>query len=285
MISGHWENKITDKFVRSRFQNKVQRFNDLGISPPRVVVEQGTGWHGVDVILFYLCGANSILTYDTMPWLNKMLFERVLKHALDLREIVLEWRGVNRDVLDQRIVKLEKLAEFQFPRILESLGIKYRVRKDMKRSDIMSNSVDLFYSDSTMQRIYPDDINVLLHEAYRFLKKNKTSYHVIDCKDFHAITDESVPELGYLTYSEHFWKLLTSKYINYQNRLRLPHFVEIFQSAGFEVEITDRLISEGNLTFVLKHLSNCRPSENTSPIEIAVSKFEMIAHKVHCFSE
>ena len=45
---------------------KVNRLNAAGIEPPETVVEQGTGWLGLDLVLFHLAGTRRIFTYDTI---------------------------------------------------------------------------------------------------------------------------------------------------------------------------------------------------------------------------
>src|SRR5262245_51560734 len=68
-------------FVRSH-AFFVDSFFRHRIAPPRRVYEQGTGWHGSEVLAFYLLGANRILTSDTSRWFRKASLDRTARVLL-----------------------------------------------------------------------------------------------------------------------------------------------------------------------------------------------------------
>ena len=58
-----------------------------------------------------------------------------------------------------------------------------------------------------------------------------------------------VPELGYLRWSARLWSLVTSRFLNYQNRLRSPEFIQLFGAAGLRSTITELRLTPENLAY------------------------------------
>ena len=150
------------------------------------------------------------------------------------------------------------------PELLERLGVNVQVTRSMDRSEIGSASVDLFYSDSVLQFMEPRDLTTLVRQALRFLKPSGVSFHVIDCSDLHAANDRRIPRLAYLTYPDALWKLLTSRYLNYQNRLRMPQFAELFDREGLASEVVSPVLSPEDVEFTSRHLAR----DGHHPLEV-----------------
>ena len=193
-----WKSIVSESFVRSTLEAKVRRFNAAGIAPPEVVVEQGTGWHGLDLVLFHLAGTRRIITYDTRPWLREELLRANARVLVASTVVVKRWRGTKPGAVDERAARLGRSLDCSGPELLESLGVTVRVMRSMHRSDLHPRSVDLFYSDSVLQFVAPDDLETLIAQARRFLKPTGVSFHVVDCSDFHAQKDPRIPSLAYL---------------------------------------------------------------------------------------
>lgn len=147
---GHWHRVASDAFVLPRLESKIARLNAAGIRPPEVVVEQGTGWHGLDPVLFHLAGARRIVTYDTTPWLREELFRHTAEVLASATDIVKRWRGTHPERVDERAAHLGYNLARPWPALVESLGLTIRVTRSMDRSEIEPDSVDLFYSDSVL---------------------------------------------------------------------------------------------------------------------------------------
>lgn len=273
--TGRLESRIDAGFVAQRFEDKVAQFLAAGVRPPRLVVEQGTGWHGADLVLFHLAGAKQIVTYDTRPWLRPVFVRAIALQAPELAGTVASWTA-DEPAVRERAAALARLAADPRVDIMRTLSATYHVTSSMRRESLQSCSVDLFYSDSVMQRIEPSYLASLLSETRRALSAGGQTHHVIDCKDFHAIDDARVPELAYLRPSERAWRLCTSRYLNYQNRLRLPQMVAIFERAGFEVRTLAERRTEANLAFARAELAHLPAWRELSPEELAVSRFELV---------
>lgn len=272
--------RIDEAFVVRRFEAKVDQFQRAGLMAPRVVLEQGSGWHGIDLVLFHLAGSERIHTFDTRPWLRPNLVRSVARAAVNVAPIVARWSG-DADGVAARAAALASAAADETHDILELLGAEYTATASMSRAGIADDSVDLFYTDSVVQRFVPSDLAALLGEVRRVLAPNGATHHVVDCKDFHAIDDKRIPELGYLTPGSRRWGLMTSRYLNYQNRLRMPQLVDAFESAGFTVRTLEERRTPENLEFARTQLAGHGLWGHLDPEAVAVSRFELVGECPH----
>ena len=266
-----------EDFIRARLRTKVDRFNLAGIEPPEAVVEQGTGSLGLDLVLFHLAGARRILTYDTTPWLRADLLRRNAEVLVAATDIVRRWCGTVPEDIEDRAARLRTSLDAPRDILLKRLGVTVRVTRSMDRSEIGSASVDLFYSDSVMQFVAGRDLMALVREARRLLKPSGRCFHWVDCFDSHSRTDARVPKLAYLRWPEPAWSLLTSRYLNYQNRWRMPRFVTLFESEGFRVRTFRTVVHADDLAYVKRRLAHTARFEDMAPDDIAASRFLLTA--------
>lgn len=273
--TGHWNHVASDRFVRPRLEAKVSRFNAAGIRPPDVVVEQGTGWHGLDLLLFHAAGARRIVTCDTTPWLREDLVRYNARSFAAWSDIVQRWCGTDPEAVEERAGRLRRDADLPWPDLLASLGVTLRVTRSMERAGIDSDSVDLFYSDSVLQFVEPGDLETLVQEARRFLKASGVSFHVIDCVDLHAMKDRRIPPLGYLGWPEPVWRLMTSRYLNYQNRLRMPELAALFARHGLPSQVTHPVVEGDDLDYARRHLAQRARFTGMTVDDIATRSFRL----------
>ena len=273
--TGHWKEVASDRFARTVLERKVSGFNAAGIRPPDTVVEQGTGWLGLDLVLFHVAGARRIVTYDTTPWLREDLVRFHARECPLWTDIAKRWRGVDHEAVDERAKQLRRDADDPWPTLLASLGVTVRVTRSMDRAEIESDSVDLFYSDSVLQFMEPRDLETLAQEAGRFLKASGVSYHVIDCFDLHAGKDGRIPRLAYLAWPEPAWRLMTSRYLNYQNRLRMPEFAALFDRHGLPSRATHPVVAAEDLDYARRRLAHDARFAGMTPEEIAAQSFRL----------
>ncbi len=274
---GSWRGLVDPEFVLSEARARVTDFAAAGIAPPKVVVEQGTGWHGADLVLFALAGARRLTTYDATPWLRPELLGELLRLAPRLAPIVREWPGLEDAGLDRRADELAALADRPLHEQLAGLRCTRIVTRSARRAELATGSVDLVYSNSVLQRVTPDDLAALTAEWARALKRDGKTFHIVDTKDFHSITDPRVPQLGYLRWSPRLWRLATSRYLNYQNRLRSPEFARLFESAGLEATVTERLVTPENVAYAREHFASDPRFRKLTVEELATTQTKLCA--------
>ena len=266
--------RFTDAgYLRRRLATKIARFNAAGIEPPGTVVEQGTGWLGSDLVLFHLAGARRIVTYDTTPWLRPDLLRRSAAVLAAAPDVVKRWRGTAPDDVQVRAERLRASADAASDILLDRMGVTVRVTRSMDRPEIGSASVDLFYSDSVLQFVTTPDLAALVREARRFLKPSGSCLHVVHCYDSHAKRDLRIPPLAYLKWPEPVWDLLTSRYLNYQNRWRMPQFVTLFETEGYRVRTLNPVVRAEEVDYARRRLARAARFEGMSPEEIATRSF------------
>ena len=215
-------------------------------------------------------GASS---YDTMPWLRADLLRRNAEVLVDAADIVKRWSGTVPEDVEERAKRLRADLDRSRDSVLKRLGVTGRVTRSMDRSEIGTGTVDLFYSDSVLQLVDPRDLSVLVREARRFLKPSGRCLHVVDCRDTSVLHDHRVPRLAYLAWPEPVWWLLTSRYLNYQNRWRMPQFVKLFENEGFRVRVLDPIIQAGDIAYARRRLASAARFADMSLAEIATSSF------------
>ena len=270
--------RFTDSgYVRRQLATKINRINAADIPPPGTVVEQGTGWVGTDLVLFHLAGVRRIVTYDTMPWLRPNLLRRNAEILAGAADIVKRWRGAVPDDVDARAERLRAGLDAPWDVLLKRLGATVRVTRSMDRSEVAPASVDLFYSYSVLQFMDPRDLAVLVRGARRFLKPSGRCFHTVDCFDSHAGHDARIPRLAYLVWPEPAWNLLTSRYLNYQNRWRMPQFVALFRSEGFAARTLQAVVDAEDLAYVERRLARAPRFVNVPRSALATSRFLLVS--------
>ena len=66
---------------------------------------------------------------------------------------------------------------------------------------------------------------------------------------------------------------MTSRYLNYQNRLRMPQFAELFDREGLASEVVNPVLSPEDAGFTNRHLARDRRFRSMSAEDIAVRSF------------
>jgi len=276
-LRGNWAAVTEPSFVLSEAESRITDFIEAGLRPPRVVVEQGTGWHGTDLVLFALSGATQVETFDTTRWLRPELLGAVMKLAPELAPIVARWPGVDLTEARARADDIARHSAAPLEEQLRSLECTQRVTRGPYRPELPDDSVDLFYSNSVLQRVAPDPLRTLVSEAQRFLRHDGQSFHIIDTKDFHSITDARVPQLGYLRWSEAEWRLATSRYLNYQSRLRSPAFIRIFEARFNQTRVVSRLVDPENLDYAQRNHGEDPRFADMSLEELAATQTKLVS--------
>lgn len=273
--TGRWDRFMNEDFLRSRARLKADQFERAGLTVPARAVEQGTGWHGLDLVFLHLAGCQSLVTYDTRPWLQGPLLARVFQNAGLVAEAATRWSAVDPVLARVRAAELERIDTQDLEELLGRIDASYHVGTSFERPELEEGSCDLFFSDSVLQRVRPDGLETLVRESRRFLAPTGRQHHVIDCKDFHSITDARVPELAYLRYAPRLWDAMTSTYLNYQNRWRKSDFVDLFGRFGMGSELFGVLRREENVRWLRERAHTLRLGRVEPLEEVAVTRFEL----------
>lgn len=177
------------------------------------ILEIGSGWMPMMPYLFKSLGeCSKIYTYD----INKHYDNKYI------------------DQLNQLFPSLQDYYE-QIP-----AGSKYNLPSFVEyfpKRDVgdgkLPNDVDLVFSRFVLEHVDRDSM-MKMHKNLRQLDDDTLVLHMISPSDHRAYTDKSLSIYDFLKYSQDEWDSIQTKF-DYHNRLRLPQYLEIFKSTGFEL--------------------------------------------------
>jgi hypothetical protein len=202
------------------------------------ILEVGTGWHGIDLVLFNLVGARHIHTVDhhrhlTLQSLQTHTPEILLPHYLErLSELA---PGVR-----QRVAALKWEKWVTLDEALRDLSVTLWISRSCLTHglDIAPESIDIFYSDSVLHRIPEKDLASLLKDVgERLMRSGSVCFHRTDQCDINSQShlDTNLWRLAYLKYPDWFFDTIISGRFNSQNRLRESDFIKLLEASGVHV--------------------------------------------------
>lgn len=220
--------------------SKIKQMGDLKIED-KTILKFGTGWHCMDIILLYLLGAKKIYTVDHHLHTSfdsfKITFDFII--ASDIQQHYNLEALVSKNIFEERVSILdEKInnCEGSILDLFKELNIHF-IKRDSCRliSTDLEDRIDLFYSESTLQRIPWNELRSSVEIIINKMNNRGVLFHKIDLKDINAINRISTKswELGYLKYSDAVFNFLTSS-LNYQNRMRESDFLKLFEQNGLK---------------------------------------------------
>lgn len=194
-------------------------------------VELGTGKFPVVPLGLALNGA-SVTTIDLNPILST---ERVLKTIRRFRKLNAE--GVitlpQNDALEKLNSSEVEMAGLDAIELLQQFGITVVVG-DARHSGLATGSVDLVCSNNTFEHIPEDVLAEILAEFSRVVAPTGVISHHIDMVDHYSFFDDKISQYNFLKYSESQWRWFNGP-LQYQNRLRVSDFRELYEKSGFDV--------------------------------------------------
>jgi SAM-dependent methyltransferase len=116
--------------------------------------------------------------------------------------------------------------------IIQKLNSKYLTEGLKSIRSIPSESVDFIWSNVVLEHIRRDEFLETMKELRRILRKGGACSHTVDLRDHLGFSHNN------LRFSSEFWErnLIYSSGF-YTNRLRYSEMIELFQAAGFYVNI------------------------------------------------
>ncbi len=142
----------------------IQR--ETGISfHDMIVLEVGTGWHGIDLVLFNLVGARHIHTVDHHRHLTLQSLQMHMPEILAPR--YLEQLSELTPDVRHRAAALNWKEWVTLSDALRDLSVTLWISRSCLTNhlDIPRESIDLFYSDSVLHRIPENDLASLLQDV------------------------------------------------------------------------------------------------------------------------
>jgi hypothetical protein len=210
-LQGFSEKSISDEYnfqlqTITRFQDLVQ---NLGLTfTDKQIVELGSGWLPIlPYELLYRYKAKEILTFDINKHYQKSKINKFNKFYS----------------LGSEVKSLEYLPS----------AIRYLPNTNILDFNFDDYKTDVLVSRNVLEHVTPEDIRKIHNQAYHYMRGDSFIIHQISPSDHRAYSDSSLSLWDFLQYSQEEWNEIQTRF-SYHNRLRLPHYLQIFDSCGFK---------------------------------------------------
>lgn len=213
-----FDKSTLDNRLKSVESTYLRLFNVLKrldiVVEDKTVFEFGSGWFPSMPYFFkYKFKAKEVLTYDINEHFQK-------KTVLSLNAIFSKKYDCN---IESRLNHKYGLPN----------GIEY-----IPNYNIIAQAIpvaDVVFSRYVLSHMNEIDVIELHKKIKNQLKKGSYIIHFISPSDLRQHGDSSISLQEFLKYSKFEWENIHTKF-DYHNRLRLPQFLEIFKTCGFELE-------------------------------------------------
>lgn len=174
------------------------------------------------------------------------LFSGLIAHALGASRTYLvdvgrfatmrmdDYRAMERYLGEQRLSVPDRSRARSMDDLLQGYGICYFTEGVGSFESLPDASVDFVWSHATLEHIRRAQVPELARQIRRVLRADGIGSHQVDLQDHLG------GALNNLRFPRHLWESeLMARSGFYTNRIGYSEMLEIFRSAGLEVEITD----------------------------------------------
>jgi cyclopropane fatty-acyl-phospholipid synthase-like methyltransferase len=216
----------------------ILHLSQLSSLQGKVCLELGSGWVLSHALVMYLLGAKKVIATDIFPLARPEVLSSSLRNAISYipRDILAPFS--DHSSIRERYDRLLSVPKFSLEQLKE-LGIEYLAPVDFASQE-MNLSVDFIYSNSVLEHVPKEDINMLLHNLKEILNQNGVmihSIHLEDHKDFKMKPFDFL-SIGEIQYTR---KLQSER----GNRIRFSEWKRIF--SGLEGVNTNYIYSYSRL--------------------------------------
>lgn len=202
----------------------------------KIFFEVGTGHVPIVPIGFFLSGAESVISVD-LHWridfsLIKKSLSWIAHNTQKIESMYIEI--VDSSILSERLELIRKLQSNP-KNFLKEANIKYLAPYNAANTFLSDESIDYHISNSVLEHITKDDIELILLEGKRILKHDGAILHFISLSDHFQHQDSSISTINFLRYSDTEWDYLAGNQFAYTNRLRASDFTKLFSDLSFKI--------------------------------------------------
>jgi SAM-dependent methyltransferase len=204
------------------------------------VLELGTGWYPVVPLLFYLSGAEEVVSVDIRSWMTARTQRLTVEKYREWKE-----KGLLEEIWplvdQQRWESLMALYSGNSSPDRDRFNSHIRLRPvvgDARSLDLHPGSVDFVCSNNTFEHIPAPVLRDILLEFKRVLRPGGWMSHFVDMSDHFAHFDPRITIYNFLRFSAKRWQQIDNS-IQPQNRLRLCDYREMYAELNIGVEEED----------------------------------------------
>jgi hypothetical protein len=257
------------------------KIDDFGLDD-KTILELGTGWHGVDPVIFHLIGASDIVTVDHHPHLTHDNLKATIKALFENPDLLalIQDMGAAPD----RISTLKESADrtSSLPELLRCLSVDYRIVTSSEYAQLtFEKPIDFFYSESVIHRVPADHLEDLFRVVGNRLGDGAVIFHRTDQSDINAQShvDTELWALDFLRHREWVYNHFYSSRFNSQNRLRESDFLRLLDASGMSPVYVDSYLLRSDVDKLANFDVAPRFSDKTLD-DLAVRHSKMICRKI-----
>lgn len=225
-------------YAEHRIEKSISNFLFIldGKNPGKTLVEFGTGAMGSDLVLAFLLGYEKIITCDINDHLEFENFFKIAQKAADRVGDIAEQFGLPTAEVEARSALLcaaDDKEDLYRRRIITFLPLSQLLATPL-------SNVDLWYSESTLQRVPLSKFEHLARHVAGSLSPDALVFHKLDIADIYTQPHypfyiPSAHRFDFLKYPEWLWKIMNNDLYSSQNRLRVPQYLELFNKLGLHL--------------------------------------------------
>jgi SAM-dependent methyltransferase len=186
----------------------------------------------------WLCGCEQIFTADLRDHFRPALLHSLIQ-SLDNEPYISLLQETLPDLQTERIYSESLKTVLDFISLIKSdhsdsyLPVS-RILGDARHLPLADQSVDFVVSNNTLEHIPTEVIPGILRSFHRVLRPGGLMSHHIDMADHYSYFDSRISPWHFLRYSPGQWEWIENR-LQSQNRLRVSHFHQMMEEAGFEI--------------------------------------------------
>jgi len=249
--------------------DQIREFDHRQSIENSTVLEIGTGWSLIGVILFHLKGAKKIFGVDLHPHANHKVAHILLRGLLSDINGIATCLGVSKAETEHKIKLLLKCNANKS--LFECLNFTYIAPGDARHTNLKDSSVDIVFSYGVLEHIPTDVLAEVFDENNRILKNNGTSYHNIGMHD-HYDSAGLGNGVNFLKYPQWYWQLMTGNDISYHNRLRLSDYRRMFKNSSLLISNEKISVPQKNID-ALKQIKLNQQFHGYSKTDLAAAEY------------
>ncbi|MCB2190705.1 MAG: methyltransferase domain-containing protein [Deltaproteobacteria bacterium] len=220
------------ELMKEYFSNAVQYLHAAGLwgdlpDGPRRAYEFGAGQDLATALSLYALGIERQVLVDLRPLAQWNLLAQAMAELKAQTPRLAALAG-------RELRPWPELAPSDTARLERELGITYRAPGDARATGLESGSFDLVSSSHVLEHIPARDLPAVMAECRRLVSPQGVVCHLWNMQDHYADFDPSISVYNFLTLGKASWVLANSR-LHYQNRLRLPDYLDMFEGAGLRL--------------------------------------------------
>jgi hypothetical protein len=197
------------------------------LEPGDKVLELGTGWVHWEVTLYDVWDNRLLGAYTS--WLGQ-LHDRIDTAFAHLPE---ERRAQAKKVARQA------MEVTTFEELYHKLNFTYVVDPSGELKGVPQDHYALAVSADVLEHVQGEQLPNYLTSMRRCLVPGGASVHQIDLVDHFHYFDVSTSPKNYYRYTDKAWRRWFESDVQYFNRIQRPTWMQLFENAGFELEVAD----------------------------------------------